>query len=64
MDLTKSIIQQKQCPALDIDLTGLSFLTKIFATIYLGDWVSYFSALKNQVDPTPVDVIEQFKKKL
>jgi glucose/mannose-6-phosphate isomerase len=64
MDITKKLIQDKKCPALDIDLAGLSFLTKIFATIYLGDWTSYFLSLKNDVDPTPVDMVEQLKKNL
>lgn len=64
MDITKKIIQEKKCHALDIDLAGLSFLAKIFATIYLGDWTSYFLAIKNNEDPTPVDLVEDFKKKL
>jgi glucose/mannose-6-phosphate isomerase len=64
MDITKKLIQDKKCPALDIDLAGLSFLTKIFATIYLGDWTSYFLAINNSTDPTPVDMVEELKKKL
>jgi glucose/mannose-6-phosphate isomerase len=64
MDITKTIIQQKKGHVLDIDLSGLSFLTKIFATIYLGDWTSYFLAIKNNTDPSPVALVEQLKKQL
>jgi len=64
MEVTKHLIQQHKCPVLEIDLAGVSLLTKIFTTIYLGDWVSYFTALNNNVDPSPVDIVENFKKKL
>jgi glucose/mannose-6-phosphate isomerase len=64
MEVTKHIIQQHKCPVLDLEVAGVSLLTKIFTAIYLGDWTSYFLALINNIDPTPVDVVENFKKKL
>jgi glucose/mannose-6-phosphate isomerase len=64
MKITKELIHLKKCPVLDLELKGSSDLIKIFSTIYLGDWVSYFVALNNEVDPTPVDIVEDFKKKL
>jgi len=36
----------------------------MFSAIYIGDWTSYYLALEYETDPTPVDVIEGFKKKL
>jgi glucose/mannose-6-phosphate isomerase len=64
MKLTKELIHLKKCPVLDLELKGSSDLVKIFSTIYLGDWTSYYLALRNQTDPTPVEIIEDFKKKL
>jgi len=64
MKLTKDLIQLKKCPVLDLELKGSSDLVKIFSTIYLGDWTSYYLALRNKTDPTPVEIIENFKKKL
>ena len=64
MKLTKEIIHLKKYPVLDIELAGTSDLIKIFSIIYLGDWVSYFLALMNKQDPTPVELQENFKKKL
>jgi len=32
--------------------------------IHLGDWTSYYLAIKKQVDPTPVINIDLLKKKL
>lgn len=64
MEATKKIMQSCGVPVLDIELTGMSDLIKIFSTIYLGDWTSYFLALINKVDPTPVELVETLKKKL
>ena len=33
-------------------------------TIYLGDFVSYYLALWNRADPSPVEIIEDMKKRL
>ena len=39
-------------------------LSKILETIYIGDMVSIELAKRNGVDPTPVEVIENLKRKL
>jgi glucose/mannose-6-phosphate isomerase len=41
-----------------------SRLERIFDLIYLGDWVSYYLAILNNTDPTPVEAIEKLKVKL
>ena len=43
---------------------GVSLMTRIFSLIILGDFTSYYLALLNGVDPSPVDRIERFKKLL
>lgn len=43
---------------------GASELAQILAQIHLGDYVSYYLALLNGVDPTPVELIEGFKQAL
>ena len=47
-----------------LESTGESKLGRIFDLIYLGDWVSYYLAILNEVNPTPVDVISYLKNKL
>ena len=64
MSITKDVISRKKIPALELNITGISNMVKIFSTIYIGDWVSYIIALKSKIDPTPVDIVEDFKKKL
>ncbi|TSD02024.1 MAG: Uncharacterized protein Athens071425_178 [Parcubacteria group bacterium Athens0714_25] len=47
-----------------INMEKGSVFYKIFATLYLGDWMSYYLALEYGQDPTPVDMVENFKKML
>ena len=39
-------------------------LARMFDLIYLGDWVSYYLALLNKVDPTPIPLISKLKSLL
>jgi glucose/mannose-6-phosphate isomerase len=48
----------------EVHVQGNGLLARTLSTIYLGDFTSYHLALWNRVDPTPVDVIEDMKKKL
>ncbi len=64
MDATKNLIKKKNVAVTEIALTGSSLLNKIFSAIYIGDWASYFLALKYKIDPTPVNIIEELKKQL
>ena len=64
MDITKAMIKKKGVYATEIGITGGSLLTRIFSAIYIGDWTSYYLALKYSTDPTPVDVIEELKNAL
>lgn len=43
---------------------GDTLLQHLLYTIALGDFVSIYTALLNNVNPTPVDLIEKFKKAL
>lgn len=64
IDATKSILGRLTGGSLVVTSTGESRLARIFSLIHLGDWVSYWMALRNGVDPTPVPVIEGLKKRL
>ena len=60
----KSIIRKKGVPITDIVLKGDSRLLNVFTGIMIGLWTSYFLAIKNDIDPTPVEMIEDLKKSL
>lgn len=46
------------------ELPGSTNLEKIFAGLMFGDWCAYTSALLNGIDPSPVDLVEDFKSRL
>src|SRR4030067_1867537 len=62
MEIVKGIIQQKGVPVLEIESSGNSLLERILSLVHLGDWVSYYLALLNEADPSPVEVIDYLKK--
>jgi glucose/mannose-6-phosphate isomerase len=47
-----------------IDTQGEWLLSRLFSAIYLGDFTSYYLAILNRVDPSPVEVIERLKQAL
>lgn len=62
--ICKNLIKKKGVPVTQMKFTGKSFLKQMFTAIYIGDWTSYYLALYNKVDPSPVDIIENLKKQL
>ena len=64
MDVMKELIKKKGVDVMEMQLKGESRLAKIFSSIYLADWTAYYSALLLGIDPTPVDMVEDFKRAL
>jgi len=64
MDIVKALIEKQDIEVIDVKSMGATPLTRMFSLIQLGDFVSYYLAVLNEVDPTPVEVIEALKKKL
>lgn len=64
MELLAQMLREMKVSIDIIDIEGKDILDKTFSSILLGDWTSYHLALLNKVDPTPVKIIEEFKKKL
>ncbi len=63
-DLTREIVALKAAAVHEAWTEGESPLARIFSLICLGDFVSFYLACLNEVDPTPVPVIEMLKQKL
>ena len=64
MEIVKGIFEQKGVPVIEVESSGKSILERMLSLIHLGDWVSYYLAILNEVDPTPVEVIDSLKKSL
>lgn len=63
-DLTRELVAEKAGSVHEVWGEGASTLARIFSIICLGDFVSFYLACLNAVDPTPVAVIELLKQKL
>ncbi len=64
MELTSKLYQAKGITTEIIPIMGEDYLEKILYSLVLGDWLSYYLALEYNQDPTPVEMVEEFKKKL
>lgn len=64
MDITKNVIREAAHDVIEVHSEGVSLLSRMFSLIYLGDWVSWYLAILNNVDPTPVKVIDMLKNEL
>lgn len=63
-EITKEILIEISGGFTEIYSDGDGLLTRIFSLIYLGDFTSFFLAILNCVDPTPVSKIDYLKKEL
>ena len=63
-EITRKIIQDKVAEFIVCPTKGKGKMARMFSLIFLGDLVSYYLAILNQVDPSPVACIEDLKKEL
>jgi glucose/mannose-6-phosphate isomerase len=63
-EVTSGLLKQAGIPYEFVDAEGSSPLAQMAALISLGDYVSYYLAILNQVDPTPVKAINYLKEQL
>lgn len=64
MAITADLLKDKGAEVITLDLVGENILTKIFSSLLLADWTSYYLALEYGVDPTPVKMVEDFKERM
>ena len=64
MDLTARSLASRAGRVAEVRAEGRSLLARLFSLVYLGDWVSYYLAALNGVDPTPIERIEELKSRL
>lgn len=62
--ITADILGDYNLESAVVDLEGPSVFSRLFNSIYLADFTAYFLAEKNGVDPTPVKMVEELKKRL
>ena len=64
MEIVKGIDREAGNRCSRYSLDGDTPLERMFSLIQLGDFTSYYLAVVNDTDPTPVEAIETLKKAL
>ena len=64
MDLTASILKKKGVKVEFLNTEEGSLMFRFFSSLLLGDWTSYYLSINSKIDPTPVKMVEDFKKML
>jgi glucose/mannose-6-phosphate isomerase len=64
MAIVKGIIEKLGIGVIEVNSCGKDLLSRIFSLIYIGDFVSYYLAILNGIDPTPVERIDYLKREL
>jgi glucose/mannose-6-phosphate isomerase len=63
-DATREIIDECVHQVLSVDAGGEGRLAQLLDLMYMGDWVSCYVALQNDVDPGPIDAIFELKSRM
>ncbi len=64
MEIVKSIIEKQKVEVIEVESRGEGLLSRMFSLIQLGDFVSFYLAVLNREDPSPVKVIDYLKNEL
>lgn len=64
MNIVEGIIKEQSVELIEVHSRGTLPFERMLSLVQLGDFVSYYLAVLNNVDPTPVEVIEFLKKEL
>ena len=64
MDATRNILKRDKVKVLEVSSIGSGLLARIFSLVYIGDFVSFYLAILNGSDPTPVEKITLINKEL
>jgi glucose/mannose-6-phosphate isomerase len=62
--ITQSLLEKVGIKGKEIWTEGRDLLSRILSSIYTGDWISFYLALLQGIDPTPVEPIDLLKGEL
>jgi glucose/mannose-6-phosphate isomerase len=64
MNLLSSLLKKQGVKNSFVETKEGTLMFRIFASLLLGDWTSYYVAINSKTDPTPVEMVEEFKRLL
>ena len=63
-DITSKLVEEKSGEVVRIKPTGDKLIIQLFSLIVMGDFISYYLSLLNNINPEPVDIINEIKEQL
>ena len=63
-EITRDLVQDGIAAWAEPDVSGASPLDRVLHAVQLGDWTSFWLAVRKGVDPTPVETIQSLKRTL
>lgn len=64
IQITQNILRKKGVECSQVWTEGRSLISRVFSSMYIGDWISFYLAVLQGVDPTPVTFIDLLKNEL
>jgi glucose/mannose-6-phosphate isomerase len=64
IQITKELIARRTTHISEIKSVGKSLLARTFSLIYIGTFISFYLAMVNGIDPTPVNNVTYLKRQL
>src|SRR3990167_1553448 len=64
MEVTAKLFQKQKLNVETVELVGDNVFAKIFSSLQLADWVSYYIAKEYGINPADTSAIEEFKKQI
>ena len=64
MDISSSLLESVPGCQLTISQSGAHRTERLLKLIHFTDWISYYAALLNNIDPTPVNRIQELKARI
>ena len=61
MSIVSKIVEKHTSSQIQLESKTKDIISKVFEMINLIDWISYFLAIENNIDPSPVKNIEKLK---
>lgn len=64
IEISKEIIKRSGAEIFEFERRDAGLLARLFSLIYIGDFASFYLALLNGIDPTPVKQVDYLKSQL
>lgn len=62
--VTRQVLAKHGYEPIEVEVVGSTHIQQLLSTIMLGDYVSAYLGVLNGIDPSPVELVEKFKKEL